>query len=574
MSEVINVNLNTTKTELISKLIQASNNGSVKEVILCIDIIPSFINTTIGIAIFNSQIKNYPKKIYWYSKQAVILSFLRRANVQIKSLNNPKDLDSKITNTSIILFNNINNTQKNTNNTNNINNEVKTNSIVTTIQSKTDEYSKKFQNYTNSFFEKNKKSEIFNSNFINLNDDMSQLIDKLENTKNNLKEKNQSTKNKTQNKSQKPVFSRAFSFNKIRFGIFNFLLIILIVFLSLNIFFPTKVYTLEIESSKIKEAETALELNNNYFDNLQFEENIESQNLTSGSQVNKNLTSTGKINLLNISDKEIQFTNGGIKLIHEGKVYKQIFDPSIPSIIRLNSNTPVTVNIESEAQGDDYNLTNGTEFNITNLSGDKICSSSNCRAIGITNISNFIDNQSLQVTEADLEENLTQNNSKIYKTIKDKIQQLISENQDKLLFNENWFEIINTASKSNHEIGQEAPELSTNSKYTYKINSIQKNTLVKLLKERIKGLSKIEEVSIVDHLNSDGNSKIKVKYSGVKYDEVNEEDVKTIFSSNDTAVSTQLIKQKYPKLNNIQIQEKGFTLPFMSPKLRVDIIEK
>ena len=555
MSEIINVNLHTTKQTLINDLTQVSSNINVKEVILYIDTIPSFINTTIGIAIFNSQIKNYPKKIYWYSKHAVILSFLRRANVQIKTLNKSEELSDKITNTSIILFNNLNKeTAKNT---------IKTNNIVAVLQTKTDEYSKKFQNYTNTFFEKNKKAEIFNSNFINLEDDMTKLIDKLENTKSSLKEKNKINYGKPK-----------FSINQVRFGIFNFLLIILILFLSLNIFFPTKVYTLEIESSNIKEAELTLELNNNYFDNLQFEETFESQNLTSGNQVNKNLTSTGKVNLLNIGDKEIQITNGGIKLAFENKIYKQIFDPKLASIIRLNSTSPVSINIESESQGDGYNLANGTEFNITNLSGDKICSNSNCRGIAMTNISNFVDNQTLQVTQNDIDENLGQNNSKIYKTIKDKIQKLITENQDKSLFNENWFEIISTENKSNHEINQEAPELSTSSKYTYKINSIQKNTLVKLLKEKVKGLSKIESINITDNYNSNENSKIKVKYSGIKYDEVNQEEVKSIFSSNDTALSTQIIKQKYPKLNNIQIQEKGVALPFIAPKLRVDIIEK
>ncbi len=555
MSEIINVNLHTTKQTLINDLTQVSSNINVKEVILYIDTIPSFINTTIGIAIFNSQIKNYPKKIYWYSKHAVILSFLRRANVQIKTLNKSEELSDKITNTSIILFNNLNKeTAKNT---------IKTNNIVAVLQTKTDEYSKKFQNYTNTFFEKNKKAEIFNSNFINLEDDMTKLIDKLENTKSSLKEKNKINYGKPK-----------FSINQVRFGIFNFLLIILILFLSLNIFFPTKVYTLEIESSNIKEAELTLELNNNYFDNLQFEETFESQNLTSGNQVNKNLTSTGKVNLLNIGDKEIQITNGGIKLAFENKIYKQIFDPKLASIIRLNSTSPVSINIESESQGDGYNLANGTEFNITNLSGDKICSNSNCRGIAMTNISNFVDNQTLQVTQNDIDENLGQNNSKIYKTIKDKIQKLITENQDKSLFNENWFEIISTENKSNHEINQEAPELSTSSKYTYKINSIQKNTLVKLLKEKVKGLSKIESINITDNYNSNENSKIKVKYSGIKYDEVNQEEIKSIFSSNDTALSTQIIKQKYPKLNNIQIQEKGVALPFIAPKLRVDIIEK
>ena len=555
MSEIINVNLHTTKQTLINDLTQVSSNINVKEVILYIDTIPSFINTTIGIAIFNSQIKNYPKKIYWYSKHAVILSFLRRANVQIKTLNKSEELNDRITNTSIILFNNLNKeTSKNA---------IKTNNIVAVLQTKTDEYSKKFQNYTNTFFEKNKKAEIFNSNFINLEDDMTKLIDKLENTKSSLKEKNKINYGKPK-----------FSINQVRFGIFNFLLVILILFLSLNIFFPTKVYTLEIESSNIKEAELTLELNNNYFDNLQFEETFESQNLTSGNQVNKNLTSTGKVNLLNIGDKEIQITNGGIKLAFENKIYKQIFDPKLASIIRLNSTSPVSINIESESQGDGYNLANGTEFNITNLSGDKICSNSNCRGIAMTNISNFVDNQTLQVTQNDIDENLGQNNSKIYKTIKDKIQKLITENQDKSLFNENWFEIISTENKSNHEINQEAPELSTSSKYTYKINSIQKNTLVKLLKEKVKGLSKIESINITDNYNSNENSKIKVKYSGIKYDEVNQEEVKSIFSSNDTALSTQIIKQKYPKLNNIQIQEKGVALPFIAPKLRVDIIEK
>lgn len=475
--------------------------------------------------------------------------------MQIKTLNKSEELNDRITNTSIILFNNLNKeTAKNT---------IKTNNIVAVLQTKTDEYSKKFQNYTNTFFEKNKKAEIFNSNFINLEDDMTKLIDKLENTKSSLKEKNKINYGKPK-----------FSINQVRFGIFNFLLVILILFLSLNIFFPTKVYTLEIESSNIKEAELTLELNNNYFDNLQFEETFESQNLTSGNQVNKNLTSTGKVNLLNIGDKEIQVTNGGIKLAFENKIYKQIFDPKLASIIRLNSTSPVSINIESESQGDGYNLANGTEFNITNLSGDKICSNSNCRGIAMTNISNFVDNQTLQVTQNDIDENLGQNNSKIYKTIKDKIQKLITENQDKSLFNENWFEIISTENKSNHEINQEAPELSTSSKYTYKINSIQKNTLVKLLKEKVKGLSKIESINITDNYNSNENSKIKVKYSGIKYDEVNQEEVKSIFSSNDTALSTQIIKQKYPKLNNIQIQEKGVALPFIAPKLRVDIIEK
>jgi hypothetical protein len=62
------------------QLMQESKSVS-QNAILVVDSLPSFINTSVSLAVFNAMLKGYPKKLYWFSNNVAIINFLKISNI-------------------------------------------------------------------------------------------------------------------------------------------------------------------------------------------------------------------------------------------------------------------------------------------------------------------------------------------------------------------------------------------------------------------------------------------------------------------------------------------------------------
>jgi len=75
------INSNLTKKELLQNL--ASVATEIEELVVEIQSLPTFLATPIAFTIFNYQISNYPRKIFWTSKNKQIIEFLKICQVDL-----------------------------------------------------------------------------------------------------------------------------------------------------------------------------------------------------------------------------------------------------------------------------------------------------------------------------------------------------------------------------------------------------------------------------------------------------------------------------------------------------------
>ncbi len=85
---MLRINRHTTKQSVLASLAQLVNDSSI-EVVISLESLPSFMETYISFSVFNYQLNNYPKKIYWTSSDPRIMEFLHDSNVEVVPASNP-----------------------------------------------------------------------------------------------------------------------------------------------------------------------------------------------------------------------------------------------------------------------------------------------------------------------------------------------------------------------------------------------------------------------------------------------------------------------------------------------------
>ena len=80
MDKFLPVTTKSTRNELLMQLMQESKSVN-QNVVLVIESLPTFINTSVSLAVFNAMLKQYPKNLYWYSNNLAIINFLKISNI-------------------------------------------------------------------------------------------------------------------------------------------------------------------------------------------------------------------------------------------------------------------------------------------------------------------------------------------------------------------------------------------------------------------------------------------------------------------------------------------------------------
>ena len=80
MDKFLPVTTKSTRNELLMQLMQESKSVN-HNVVLVIESLPTFINTSVSLAVFNAMLKQYPKSLYWYSNNLAIINFLKISNI-------------------------------------------------------------------------------------------------------------------------------------------------------------------------------------------------------------------------------------------------------------------------------------------------------------------------------------------------------------------------------------------------------------------------------------------------------------------------------------------------------------
>ena len=80
MDKFLQVTTKSTRNELLMQLMQESKSAN-QNVVLVIESLPTFINTSVSLAVFNAMLKQYPKNLCWYSNNLAIINFLKISNI-------------------------------------------------------------------------------------------------------------------------------------------------------------------------------------------------------------------------------------------------------------------------------------------------------------------------------------------------------------------------------------------------------------------------------------------------------------------------------------------------------------
>ena len=80
MDKFLQVTTKSTRNELLMQLMQESKSTN-HNVVLVVESLPTFINTSVSLAVFNAMLKQYPKNLYWYSNNLAIINFLKISNI-------------------------------------------------------------------------------------------------------------------------------------------------------------------------------------------------------------------------------------------------------------------------------------------------------------------------------------------------------------------------------------------------------------------------------------------------------------------------------------------------------------
>jgi hypothetical protein len=374
---MLRISHETTKKTLLQYL--TAEAGKQGDLVLCIDYLPSFLDTYISFRVFAFQISNYPRNILWFSTNNHILLFLQQSGAPIfvpmeQNLLNynqtaPQDLRDKDSFTAQDIQ------EFNFPNFSALSKIPHTPSSITAkelIQEKS--------SYTrSSLLEENEPTKKLASpdpvNISNIQN-FDTWIEKIAATKealNTIKDSSSSfTYKKAPKKWSNLSLVRNFSLVAVFLGVAGFLIFAL---------FPTKALTIEIQSlSKDKQAEIEVSPSQFRSKNISFK-NEKTVN-TSDFLEEKVKYATGKVSLVNLSGNSIDLDNGSFKVVKDGKEYKANFNSSYPKTFTIPGKGSLNdFQVQSTKDGDGFNLSEGTKLDITNLSGAGFRVCSNCFAL-------------------------------------------------------------------------------------------------------------------------------------------------------------------------------------------------
>ena len=611
MNNKLYIDINTKKIDLLEQL---ANKVSVDEsiVFLIVNSVPSFINTPIALAIFSRQISNYPKPVFWFSSNQIIVNFLRRCNARIKDPNlTLQTLQTLQLNKANGNSNLKNNTSRNNSKSLNVNqtvndksskpslvvhnqlvapevsfaniNLVENNIVKTEPVSKLLEYRNRIRNYQEKIFKRDEQKQLFKEDYINIQD-FNSLIQRLEQTKYNLKaakntgKSENSTDTKSDINKSRTKNKLVESFNKFRLSLFTFLVFFGAMLLLVNTFFPTKVYTVELVPTAVQD-KIQVVLTENSFSKDSRNIIVENSTPTTGTNaINKDFAS-GAVKISNTGTQVISLTNGGFRLKSGDSTYTQVFDPKLPPIIKLDNNSKdVDISVKADNIDKGTELPSLSNFSLVNLNGDVICSVSNCKVFATTPITTQSDDKKNTVLPADKDvlkqTNLKNLNTKIAAHLAD----LRGQDSNKVIQN-TWYKINSVEETFDHKDGEASPALTLKTQAQVVFYDLSKAKLLDQLKSKIDNSTVANDINIegsdLDFTPEKNTVNLTVNYTGNRYSRLSDQEIVEIFG-NETRIDvmSKQLRDKYPGLGKIEVKEKGLSIPGLNPKINVDIVKK
>lgn len=620
------------KKELLQKLAAVANEK--EKLIVTIASLPTFLATPIAFTIFNYQISNYPRKIFWTSKEQPILEFLNICQVDIDQPEeeianivvikaNPDetkpDLDSsdlknkQESNYSEAEFTDIKTEIKETP----VNDSFATSDLESFSDSffygaknkisaedllKKDNYSpsslfdKNFDNfdikniYTNHNAEDKKLNTPSRPNsdaleeqiLLNYKPEVVETKEEADTDPNfdqnldNWLEKIEATRmalSGLKQQDQKQIRKPSFFLKSVQFATTLVLLSALIV--GFYVIFPTNVYSVDVVAQK-KNAQTTIDLPVSKF--LTQSRNLTETGQTPGTGIEiVNLNqSRGKVLLVNKSGGPISFNRNGIILISStGGEYRQLAVSGDPAtyVVPGRSNVVggnVEISIQATKDGSEFNLAKDTVLKIYNLNRDLIGGLFTAVVTEEVNTSKASGKKIIQ--SQDLKKLQQENLLKLEKKSQTELGLIANETT---FTDPKWYnlsEIIDVFTHASGDIAETVGVTTTaKSKLFYLNNNLLNDELIAVNSDMSKLLTVNKVEYTGDFSRLDSKIQITVDYQYSQKTDINETDLVNKLSGENFDKNKTELKQNYPQITEIKKQEQGLRLPGIPARVNVNI---
>jgi hypothetical protein len=607
--------------DTFQKLLLTELSGESKkpgDLYIFVESLPLFLSTSIAFKIFNYQLRNFPRRVIWASTEEKILHLMRLGELplkdnlsieQIKAIEEesakPKELPSptfvdisqEVTTTNIHIQAMDGNEKKDsgedysftefTGSSNNPHNEKNTELAKISLKHLFEQ-----GDYNPSSLIEAEENQ---SNIINTGktiQDLDSWIERIEATKkalNSMKSDYHDELDVVQTpvkQSSIPVLP-IFSLNKDKkkqpqaylfiTSFFAFALIFILVM----VFFPTSVYTLEIKPAE-DSATINLSIPSSSFTKQVLQLSANATIPTSGDDISGTQRATGKVDLINKSSKTVNLTNGSFSILRDGRRYTHLRNTTLPNIITLspfNEKSPVSISIQANEPGPDYNQSVDSTFEILNELGQKPCAS--CFGVATTRIQAGDGSGKKIVSEADQSLLRATVDGALAQQRVSKLQEIKDDKQgvDTIIINNDWYRNISSNYVFSPDLGQPATETALKAGIESEVYYLPKATVDELLQRENKEVDKVTDLSVLDSVGKfeDATTDIKLKISYrftkvVDLDKVSIE--KSLKTTKDFTKAKEEVQKNYQSVSGIEKKDLGLQIPGISPFVNVKFIQK
>ncbi len=606
---MLTISAYTSKQDLIKVLeIEADKTG---DLILYIQNLPVFLNTKIAFTVFNYQISKYPRKILWYSKEIKILEFLKECSANIATQSdiniytkNQYLLPTQFNNNLVTQHASFQNfeevsyqTEKVQSNQPNYNQQApnsksffRNNTELTNPQPNFNFNLKEFSTYPTETLsaETLLKKQDFNSSVLldRLNQENAASLDPKQNL-DSLLDRITSAKTALENiRNQDKHYSpgsidleNSYSKPKINlFKIFSLSAGLSLFSIMVLMFFPTKVYTIEITPVSL---EGVADINISVADfqktNIQLtgEDSVEVR----GKKELKTDRAIGQVSLVNNGGGEVDLDNGRFKLVSDNNIYYQVNpNKQLPSSFSIPGKYKSTDTYVFEVQSESINsnLPVNTKLDILNLRNQRVCLS--CYAITISPIENTYTSGESYVSEQDKNFVTQKVDAKLAENIQKEIKNIQKE---KVYTNSEWYKYKDTKYSYSNVPGDRSEKLvakaQTDLDIYYLTQDQLKNTILSSNDSRPKEIE-ISNINILDIQSNPrvtDSIKLKILYNyKLETSCFDKKKFVDLVNSTEFDDAKKNLSKDCPEITNIDKKDSGINMPGIKSNIDLRVVKE
>ncbi len=573
------INENTRQVVLLDNFTQASREAGT--LYIQVESLPIYLSTSIAFSIFSYKLRNYPRQVVWRAKNSEIIEVLESANLKIdyQYTKNTKQAKEEIE----LAVSNITAEEKLQPPKQEIKKLAEESKSTPRLTEKKQEDEEpqgfNFDQFTaqnlrsvdEGVIPENVTKDVVDGEGTQFDAWMKKIEatrSALDNLKGNQAPADRirvAGNNFTQPTTQPTKRPKVFMFMSTLFSAAAALMAALILF-------PSSVYTLSI-TPPIVEDEISLSIPTSAFSKQTVTINEGSTKPTSGTENQETTRARGKVNLVNEGREPVILDGSDYYFDYNDARYVTLSNQTLPdSIVIPPGNTePVSIDVQAANGGSEYNISAGERIEIYNLLGQSFCN--DCYAVANVNIEAVESGQSKTVSLADQDVLRNTVDSLIAQKRVDTYIELAS---DTAVSDPSWYQNIDSTFVFNHGVGELADELNLKVDVNTNLFYLSKNELYKVLEQENSAASQIIDIDLQStqgDFSSEGDIDITLLYRYKLKTDIDRESITDTLKEQDLDIAKEVIQSEFPSVKRIAKQETGVSIPGVSPRVNVNIVE-